>query len=374
VTLDGRRLREALGKDLPATVRLSGPYRVVASLAGPLATTSAVPGPAAPRAPKPAGAAAAGLPGATASPAPPAEAPGADPARAKPKVPWNLLIAGLAGEGTVGVDRFEYETLTGGQGTVTWQMADGQIVLGPKTAQTPSRVSIAGGAVNVTGRILLRQTPPRFVIDERTQVVEGLPVDGEEVRAYLKYASPVLAASVQAKGRFTMVLDALDLPLGEGAADAATARGAYRIDGFQTELIGPIGRLLQIRGGQAATPVQPFGPVQVTMANGVLSIEEHDLQYTPTVRLRFGGTIDVRKQMNVIIGIPMTEETLRQFRVSEAAMPYLKDTVMAVPLKGTIDKPEIDEAAVGKRIAALALEAIKRQTLERLGDWLKKPK
>jgi hypothetical protein len=302
----------------------------------------------------------------------------ADTAKVKPpEIPWNRRIAGLTGEGSFSIDRFEYQTLTGGRGDVYWRLAEGQIVLGPQAAAKPSRLTVAGGTLNLGGRILLRDTPPRLIVSERLLVVEGLPVGGEEVQGYLKYASPVLAASVSAKGRFAMTLDSLDLPLGEGAAKKAAATGSYRIDDFQTELIGPLGRLLQVTGTQTQMPPQPFGPVEVRMADGILHIKEHDLQYAQGVRLRFGGTIGVDKQMNVVIGIPLTEQMLTQFKVTPAAMPYLKDTVMAVPLTGTIDKPQLDEKAVGKRLAELALEAIKRQTLERLGDWIKgatKPK
>jgi len=117
--------------------------------------------------------------------------------------------------------------------------------------------------------------------------------------------------------------------------------------------------------------VQPFGPVKVVMERGLLQITEHDLQYAAGVTLRFGGTIGVDKRMNVIIGVPLTPELLARYKVSATAMPYLKDIVIAVPLTGTIDKPRLDTNAFTKRMADIAMEAIKRRAIEGLGDWLK---
>ena len=107
------------------------------------------------------------------------------------------------------------------------------------------------------------------------------------------------------------------------------------------------------------------------MERGLLQIEEHDLQYAAGVTLRFGGTIGVDKRMNVVISVPLTPEMLARYKVSATAMPYLKDIVIAVPLTGTIDKPRLDTNAFTKRMADIAMEAIKRRAIEGLGDWLK---
>ena len=337
VTLDAERVRAMLGERLPATVRLSGPWRLVADVAGPL--------------------------------------PGDGP--------WHRRIARLEGGGRLDVKRFEYETLTGGDGSVAWRIGQKQIRLSPDP-RNPSRLALAGGHVNVGGSIDLSQETPRLVIARRLQVLDGIPLEGQQVQDYLRYASPVLAASISAKGNLSLALDRLVVPLGDDPREAnlpeekrtpiatrVAAAGAYRIDDFQTELIGPLGKMLKAAGGPAQTVVQPFGPVKVVMERGLLQITEHDLQYAAGVTLRFGGTIGVDKRMNVIIGVPLTPELLARYKVSATAMPYLKDIVIAVPLTGTIDKPRLDTNAFTKRMADIAMEAIKRRAIEGLGDWLK---
>jgi hypothetical protein len=231
---------------------------------------------------------------------------------------------------------------------------------------------VADGTVTLAGRIDLAAETPHLVIDERVRAVEGVSLAGEQVRAYIKYASPVLAASVGAKGRLHLDVVSLDVPLAEGAGDQATAVLEYQIEEFQTQLFGPLGKLILAAGAQAQSVPQTFGPVRVTLADGAFTIPEHNLQYTETVSLTFGGRIGLDKRMNVIVGVPVTEALLAQYKVSERAVPYLRDVVLAVPLGGTIDEPELDKQALGKRIAELALEAIRRETLKHLGDWLRR--
>jgi len=343
LTLDAQRVRSLLGETLPATVRMSGPWNATGEVAGPLTKDEQ----------------------------------------------WHRRIARLQGRGRLDVKRFEYETLTGGDGTVHWRIGEKKIFLSPDeassaAAENPSRLALAGGHVNLGGYVDLSGEVPSLVVAKRLRVLDNVPLEGRQVRDYLRYASPVLAASVSAKGNLSVAIESLVVPLGDDPrekdlpeeqktpiAKRVTAAGQYWIDDFQTELIGPLGKLLQAAGGSAQTVAQPFGPVKVTMQRGILRIEEHDLRYTDAVRLRFGGAIGVDKRMNVIVGVPLTPAMLARYKVSASAMPYLKDLVIAVPLTGTIDRPRIDQQAFAKRLADIAIEVIKRQTLERLGDWLK---
>ncbi|MBL7140881.1 MAG: hypothetical protein ISS74_08235 [Planctomycetes bacterium] len=354
LAFDGERVRGLLGDALPAELRLSGPYRAQVRLAGPLA----------------------------------------------PDVPWNQRLAALAGDGVLDVGQFAWAAITGGEGTVRWRLADGVLDLGPgvpaasaasgapgaddparrvsapaaaPAAAPPGTLKVAGGTMALAGRIILAGETPRFVITEPARVIQDVPLEGREVRDAIKYASPVVAASVSGSGRFTMDVVSLDLPLAEGAGNEARAVLRYRIDDFRTELLGPILRLVQMGGGEASTVPQTLGPVEVTLRDGIFDVPEHDLRYTETISLRFGGRIGLDKRMNVIIGVPVTRALMERYKVSERAMPYLEDVTIAVPLGGTVDDPQIDNQALAKRLSELAIEAIKREALKHLGDWLKRP-
>ena len=344
LAFDGGRVRDLLGKRLPPELTLAGPYRLQTRLAGPLPETSDAP------------------------PVAIDVAAGAD----EPEVPtWHRHLAPMQGDGALTVSRFTYATLEGGDGTIRWALGDGVLRLSPDPT-VPSRLTVAEGAVTLAGRIDLTGDEPHLVIDERVRVIENLPLAGEQVRAYLKYASPVLAASVGARGLLTLDVVSLDVPLGGDARRQAVGDLVYQIDQFQTELFGPLGRLVTAGGGQGRSVEQTLGPIEVTLRDGVFTIPDHTLQYTPTVGLQFGGRIGLDKRMNVMVGVPVTQALLEKYKVSERALPYLQDVVLAVPLTGTIDDPQLDNQALAKRIGELALEAIKRETLKHLGDFFKR--
>jgi len=325
LTLDGERVREILGTALPETIRMAGPYRAQTRLAGSL----------------------------------PAEGP------------WHTRLAGMEGEGTLVIDRFTYTTLTGGEGTVRWRLSDGVLNLSPDP-ERPSRLALAGGRVTLPGRLDLSGKQPRFIVDREARVIENLPLAGPEVREYIKYASPILAASVGAEGRLTLDVLRLDLPLGKGGREKAAGDLRYHIDEFRTELMGPLGRLVQTVGGETGSVTQPLGPVRVTLRDGVFHIPEHRLRQTEEVSLAFAGRIGLDKRMNVTVGVPVTRPLMERYNVSQRAMPSLEDIVIAVPLEGTLDDPQIDNEALAKRLGELALEALKREALKRLGDWLER--
>jgi hypothetical protein len=322
---DGQRLRAALGTLLPPELALSGPWTLQAQADGPLAADG----------------------------------------------PWNRRIAGLVGKGTLTMNQFKYEQFTGGNGQIDWRMADGRVVFGPEPGKT-SRFEVAGGFVNVGGALDLKGDSARLVVEEPLQLVEGVPLEGEQLQAYLRYASPVLAASMNAKGKVFATIEAMDVPLAEGKGSLATAAGRYRIDEFQTVMAGPLGRVLGAAGAQTETPVHPFGPVNVTLADGKFRIAEHDLQYSTNTRLRFGGTIGLDKTMNVVVGVPLTDELLAKQKVSASAMPYLRGQTVSLPLTGTLDEPKLDEKAMGQLIAKAVAEAAKQKAIEVIGDFLKR--
>jgi len=285
--------------------------------------------------------------------------------------PWHRRLAGMEGDGSLEVDRFTCAALVGGQVAVRWKLADGVLDLSPDPDR-PSRLALAGGTVTLPGRIDLRGPQARLLVDEETRVIEGLPLAGPQVRQYIKYASPILAASVKASGRLTLDLVHLDLPLGKDAAETTQGEIRYRIDQFRTELIGPLGRLVRAVGGQTQSVTQTLGPVRVLLRDGTFHIPEHRLRYTDEVSLAFGGQIGLDKRMNVTVGVPLTRPLMERYNISKRVIPYLEDTRFAVPLGGTIDEPQIDNEALAKQLGELALEALKREALKRLGEWLER--
>lgn len=325
LTVDAAKLRALLGKHLPQAIQLGGFWRASASVAGPLPAEGA----------------------------------------------WHRRAAGLTGEGTIEVARFEADKLVAGDGAVRFRLADGQLVASPDPAQ-PSRLKVAGGTATLAGRVDLRGAEPRLVIDRPLALLADVPLSDPGIKEYLKFGSPVLAMSIDPEGKAFLEIDSLDLPLAEGGPNRAVGAGRFWIDRFQTELTGPLARLLQAYQSPTRTPVQTFGPVPVRLAAGVFHIDSHQLVFSEDTVLKFTGRIGLDRRLDFVVDIPLTEPMLRRFGVSASAVPYLVGQRLTLPLTGTIDKPVLDEKIIAKRLGEMALEALKRKALEDLGGFLKK--
>ncbi|MBE3097018.1 MAG: hypothetical protein IMZ44_07790 [Planctomycetes bacterium] len=323
LAIDGAKLTEALGKNLPAGLALSGPWRVAARVAGPL----------------------------------------------PPAGPWNQRIAGLAGDGTIGVGRFQYEKLAGGNGTLRWRLASGVISIADPAQ--PSQLVLAGGRMNLAARVDLKGPVARLVIPQALRLLEDVPLSDPGVQDYAKFGSAVLAGSVNPQGRLGMEIDSLDLPLAAAEKNKAIGAGRFWIDNFQTQLSGPLATFLASYGTPSQSPVQKFGPVLVRLEGGVLRISEHSLLLSQDTTLLFHGNIGLDRQMDFEVNFPMSERMLARFGASTSAMPYLVDQKISVPLTGTLDKMHLDDRVVAKRLGEMMLEAAKRRAVQEFGNLLR---
>jgi hypothetical protein len=323
VAIDGAKLTAALGKNLPAGLALSGPWRVAARVAGPLPSAG----------------------------------------------PWNQRIAGLAGDGTIGVATFQYEKLSGGNGTIRWRLAGGVISIADPAQ--PSPLVLAGGRMNLAARVDLRGPVARLVIPQALRLLEDVPLSDPGVQDYVKFGSAVLAGSVNPQGRLGLEIDSLDLPLAAAEKNKAVGTGRFWIDRFQTQLSGPLATFLASYGTPSQSPVQKFGPVLVRLEGGVLRISEHSLLLSQDTTLLFHGNIGLDRQLDFEVNFPLSAKMLARFGASTSAMPYLVDQKISVPLTGTLDKMHLDDRVVAKRLGEMALEALKRRAVQELGNLLR---
>jgi len=322
---DAVRVRDLLGNRLPDKLKLSGPWKISGRTSGAL----------------------------------------------PPEGPWNQRLAGLAGDGTIAIDTFTYDKLTGGKGAVRWRLAAGQLLLSADPAQ-PSRLTVAGGTVTLGGRIDLRGPVARLLVTQPLRVVENVPLSDPGVRDYMKFTTPILAGSVGSDGRLSGDIESLDLPLAGAEEKQATGAARFVIDNFQTELTGPFAMILGWVGQPTRTPVQRLGPIDVQLAGGYFIIKEHPVVFGPDTRILIKGQIGLDESLNIELNTPLTAPILKRFGVPAMAAPYLVGQRLTMAMTGTIHKPQLDDKLVAKRIGQMVAEALKRKALEDLGGLLKK--
>jgi hypothetical protein len=305
----------------------------------------------------------------------------------KSGVAWNEQLAPLASEGIMTVGRVQYQKVVAGNGTVHWKLAGGKLDLNPVPAE-PSRLTVAGGPLNLAGVVELGSPVPILVISQPLKLVDVVPLSDPGLQDYLKFASPVIGGgNINPAGTVSVEIASLTLPLAAEEWKKMTGAGSFTIDKFQTTLSGPLGWLSEFMLGvpSKGTPVQQFGPVKLSVANGQVTLAPHSLTLAPDATMDFRGTIGFDEKMNVEIQLPVTQAMLQSGPVSallqplgismQQVAPTLLKQKLFVPLTGTISKPQLDQKAVAKRIGDMVAEEAKKavggKLLEGLPDLLK---
>ncbi len=320
---DGERMRAALGARIPAQLRMAKTWGITANVRGPWPRQGA----------------------------------------------WNEKAANLTGDGIVETGSFAYRGLAGDQGKIRLRLADGQLVLAPDAKQ-PSRMSVNEGTVTLGGRADLRATPASYDLSEHLLAADRIRLNEEVTREFLKFTSPILAVSVKPGGLLSTSIEEAHVPLAEGQAAKARVRGQVWIDGFQAELSGPLGQLVQWAGAPTQMPVQKLGPFDLDLKDGTFRISNQQLKIREGLALRLNGTVGVDGKIQVTVGMPLTAALLKRFGVSEKVLPMLADQEVRVPLKGTVDRPELDEKALGAEVVRMGLEALRRKAIQDIGSWI----
>jgi hypothetical protein len=287
----------------------------------------------------------------------------------RPQGPWNQRIADLTGEGTVDLGVFDYQGLTGDQGKLQVALANGQLAI-VHGAKGGSQFRLNEGTVVLGGKADLNASPAPYTLAEKLLVIDSVKLNEKITNKFLKFTSPILNLSVKPTGLLFASLSEAHIPLGEGIAQHSDLRGQVWIKNFQAEISGPLGTLIQWAGGKTQLPTQELGPFDLDLRSGVFYVKNQTLKLQEGFELEVNGTISLDGPLDITVTLPPTAPLLRKFGVPEKNLALLADQELQVPIRGTIDKPKLDEAALASQIAKLGLEAAKREGVKDIGKMI----
>jgi hypothetical protein len=275
---------------------------------------------------------------------------------------WAQRIGGLAGGGDLEINQFTLEQIVVDKASLRWLMKDRQLTIGD--ASGPGRMTLAGGTVNLAGRVDLRGEVPHFIIDTPLALVQNASILAPGIKEHLKYTNTFFGEAKLLSGRLSVTIDSLDLPLDKAQRNLATGRGKYQVDDFQADMGGAMGEIMARVSGQARTPLQRYGPVSLTLEKGILTIPAHTLALSADTNLKMNGKIGLDGSINFVAAMPMSARFLTGFGANATALKALQGQELAFPMTGTVDKVQIDQKEVGKRVGEMILKAAGRAFLE----------
>ena len=190
------------------------------------------------------------------------------------------------------------------------------------------------------------------------QIMKDIQINDEMARKLLMYMNPIFANSLNVSGIANFGCERLAIPLAPNRQNEIEIIGTVSVDKLRLQASDLLGQILPLLGVGISGVDITVRPTKFVLQNGVLSYDDMQVEVGNSP-INFKGAIGLNKSLNMTVTLPYTMEG-KTARIGRETVGQR----ISLPLKGTLDKPELD---LGK----LLEEQLKQQLLEGLDKLLK---
>ncbi len=224
---------------------------------------------------------------------------------------------------------------------------------------------LASGTLKSQVRVDVGARPMELQLGEKAILMQDLPLN-PALMQNLRFLNPLLANCTAIEGKLSLEAGNGRLPL-----DATyTRRSDFDVAiGLRDAVLMPSGVLEQIlayTGASGKTLELKQEQLRGACRNGQIEIAPHQakLRGHPVT---FQGSVGLDQSLRFETVVPLTEDL-----VGEKAAPYIAGQTLTVPVRGTVDKPRIDEAALAREARKIATAAAQRAMAEQAAELIEK--
>lgn len=259
------------------------------------------------------------------------------------------LMANLTATAKLGFEKAGYMGLNFGPTDVDIKIQKGLLKI------APFMTTVNEGQFNFAGQVDFRQKPALFKIAEPMQLMKDIKINDQTTGKLLMYLNPIFADAVNVSGIANFSCEQLTIPLSAAAQNQIEVVGTISMDKVRLQTSGLLSTIFSAGGTSARGAVITIRPTKFILRDGFLRYDDMQMDIGDNP-VNFKGVIGLDKSLDMTITLPYTAMGRTVRLGQETSGQRIK-----VPLKGTIDKPQLD---VGK-----LLESQLKQQLE---DQLRK--
>lgn len=263
------------------------------------------------------------------------------------------LLAHLNAKTKLGFERAAYLGLNFSPTEVDVQVENGVLRIAPFSSKVNNGQLSFAGQADFTKKPAVLRTPGPI------QVAKDVQINKETTEKLLMYVNPIFANAVNVSGVANFGCEKLAIPLGGAAGKDIEVIGTISMNNVRLEASDLLGQILSAGGGGLGGQVITIHPTKFVLQDGFLRYDDMQVDVGDNP-INFKGVIGLDKSLNMTVTLPYTVDG-RTVRVG-------KDTVgqrVSVPLKGTIQKPELD-------LGGLLQDQLKKQLEEQLRKGLER--
>ncbi|MCX5634022.1 MAG: hypothetical protein NTW93_10180 [Phycisphaerae bacterium] len=251
----------------------------------------------------------------------------------------------LNAKSTFGFDTAEYMGLNLGKSDFNVKIENGLMTIAPfSTIVNNGKLNFAASA-NFTDSPAMLQTPGKIKIFDKIQITQ------QTSDILLRYVNPVFADATNITGILNLDCEKLAIPLEKGHENAIAIIGILSIENMHLGASSLLSQIMQL-SGVSSDPNITVLPTKFVLADGILQYDNMQMNFNDKP-VNFSGRIGLDKSMKMTVTLPWTHNGQR----------------ITLPLKGTVDKPQID---MGKFLEEQAKQELQKQIEKGLEKIFKK--
>jgi hypothetical protein len=266
------------------------------------------------------------------------------------------LIPNLSAKAKLGFEQAGYMGLNFGPTDVDIQVQSGLLEIAPFTTM------VNEGQFNFASQADFKQKPALLKTTKPMEIIKNIKVNDQTTKKLLKYINPIFADAVNVSGIANFNCEQLVIPLSNTAKNHAVIIGTVSMSQLHLQASNLLGQILSIAGGFDRRAEITIHPTRFVLQKGFLRYDDMQMDIGDNP-VNFRGVIGLDKSLDMTVTLPYTTEG-RTVRVGREA----RGRRITLPLRGTVDKPEID---MGKLLEEQLKGQIEDQLLKGLEELLK---
>ncbi len=218
---------------------------------------------------------------------------------------------------------------------------------------TPLELTVGQGRVHLAPRLVLRPEPVTLTLPAGP-LAEQIQIDPAMCASMLRFAAPAIASVSSARGTFSIILDSCRIPLGDPKKSDVVGRLViHSVEIGSGPMLGQLSTLLS---NNAPAKVKQESVVSFVVRDGKVHHEGLELQF-PELTIRTSGDVGFDKTLNITAEMPVPPKWLAGNNVLTQAV---KNQVIRLPIKGVLDKPQLDQQEMARQSQQFAGQAIRQ--------------
>jgi hypothetical protein len=264
------------------------------------------------------------------------------------------LMANLTTKAKLGFERAGYMGLDFGPTDVDINIQKGLLNIPPFVT------TVNEGQFNFAGQADFRQKPTQFKIAKPMQLMKNIKINDQTTKNLLRYLNPIFADAVNVSGIANFSCEQLIIPFSAAAKKQTEVVGTISMDKVRLQASDLLGQILTAAGTSARGADITIRPTKFILRDGFLRYDDMQMDVGDNP-VNFKGVIGLDKSLNMTITLPYTTRGRTARLGGETSGQRI-----TLPLKGTIDKPQLDLGKLLEGQLKQQLEDQLRKGLEEL--------